>query len=255
MGKGRVVERIVAAMHELSGVNVERNVFLPGAGQRKREIDVLVSGSLAGYPVRIAIECKNERRPIGAPAVDSFVGKLIDVGIPSQHGIYVSTSGYTSGAVARAAKAGLRTLVLTGLDDSRVTSSVVEAFQSVIYLLLDVVQMSVENNVSTARHPQDLLVFYDSDGRLVGFLPDLIWRQWSRGELPASIGEHKIEVALPDGWHSVVDKKAEPVLRAWADVRVLGLVVTVRGQSEQHLLVNAADNTVEKLLPRERRFH
>lgn len=245
--KGRIVESIVAAMHELSGVSVERNVCLPGAGPRKREIDVLVSGSLGGYPVRIAIECKNEKRPVGAPKVDAFVGKLMDVGIPLQHGIFVSASGYTNGAVARAQSAGLRTLVLTGLDEARLASSVAEAFQSVTYLLLDVVRITVANNVPSVHHPQDILVFYDRDGCPRGSLPDLIWQQWLRGELPATIGEHEINAPVPDGWCTLVDGKAEPVLGAWFGVRVLGLVITIRGRSEQHLLVNAADKTVERL--------
>lgn len=245
--KGRLVEGIVAAMHELSGVNVERNVLLPGAGPRKREIDVLVSGRLAGHPVRIAIECKNEKGRIGVPKVDAFLGRLADVGIPSQHGIIVSSSGYTSGAIARAQSAGMRALVLTGLDKDRLASAVAEAFQSIVYLLLDVAQITITNNVPSSQHPQDMLVFYDREQQLCGSLPDLVWQKWREGALPMSIGESEIKMAIPDEWRTIVDGKAEPVLGAWLKVRVLGLVITLRGSSEQHALVDAVDGTVERL--------
>jgi Restriction endonuclease len=66
-----------------------------GGGGRKREIDVLLTRSIAGIPVSIAIECKNEAKKIGSPKIDAFVGKPQHVGIPPQFGIYVSTSDYT----------------------------------------------------------------------------------------------------------------------------------------------------------------
>src|SRR3712207_2531643 len=104
--KGRLVEEIVEKMHGSPNVSVQRRVFLEpvGGGGRKREIDVLLTSSVAGYPVRVAIECKNEAKKIGSPEIDAFVGKLQHVGIPPQLGIYVSTSGYTGGAIERARK-------------------------------------------------------------------------------------------------------------------------------------------------------
>jgi len=81
-------------MHQMTGVKVEQNVFLPaqdGSG-RKREIDVLLSSQVAGHPVRVAIECKNEKEPIGVQKVGEFIDRLLDVGIPTQLGIYVSAS-------------------------------------------------------------------------------------------------------------------------------------------------------------------
>jgi hypothetical protein len=87
--KGKLVEEIVEKMHDSPNVRVERRVFLDpvGGGSRKREIDVLLTSSVAGYPVRVAIECKNEAKKVGAPMIDAFVGKLQHVGIPPQFGI------------------------------------------------------------------------------------------------------------------------------------------------------------------------
>ena len=92
--KGRLVERIVARMHDRPGIKVEINVFLRPhhAKGSKREIDILITSEVAGYPVQIAIECKNKKKPVGIDYIDAFVGKLNYVGI--RHGIYVSSTGY-----------------------------------------------------------------------------------------------------------------------------------------------------------------
>lgn len=120
MTKGRLVEELVEKMHVNSNVRVQRRALLdPVGGSRKREIYVLLTRSVAGYPVRIAIECKNEKEPIGSPKIDDLVGKLRDVGTPTQHGIYVCTSRYTGCAITMAEKAGVRTPVLTGLTKGR----------------------------------------------------------------------------------------------------------------------------------------
>src|ERR1700759_155773 len=91
VGKGRIVEKIVAAFHDHPSVKIERNVFFETAGNDngRREIDVLVTGEIAGHEVRLAIECKNEKELIGVEKIDAFVGKLTDVGIPHKQGIYV----------------------------------------------------------------------------------------------------------------------------------------------------------------------
>ena len=105
-------------MHTWLGAKVNRYIFLPAIGstsKRTREIDVLLTADIVSYPVRIPIECKNEKSPIGTPKIDAFVGKLADVGIANQHGIYVSTNGYTKSAIERALAAGIKPLVLSGI--------------------------------------------------------------------------------------------------------------------------------------------
>ena len=99
--KGKLVEAVVAMLHDMPGVKVERNVLLPpvhGDQTRKREIDVLLTATVAGYPVRIAFSCKNESKKIEPGKIDEFIGELDDVGIPPQHGIFVCVNGYTRGA-------------------------------------------------------------------------------------------------------------------------------------------------------------
>jgi hypothetical protein len=138
--KGDVVEEIAASMYQMPGVTVERNVFLPandGSG-RKREIDVLLSSQVAGHPVRIAIECKNQKKPIGPGDISEFVGKLLDVDIPPHQGIYISKSRYSSGASSQARSAGIQAFLLKELSPDSLLESVRQAFQSLIYLLASI---------------------------------------------------------------------------------------------------------------------
>jgi hypothetical protein len=54
---------LVAMMHEVPGVVVEKRTKLPvlqSKTGRRREIDVLITSNVAGYPVRFGIGCKNE---------------------------------------------------------------------------------------------------------------------------------------------------------------------------------------------------
>jgi hypothetical protein len=248
MSKGRLVEEIVEKMHSSSSnVRVQRRVFLePVGGGRKREIDVLLTSSVAGYPVRVAIECKNEAKKIGSPKIDAFVGKLQDVGIPTQLGIYVSTSDYTGGAIERARKAGIRTLGLTGLTKDRLSAAVERAFQSMVYLFADTAQLQVENEVPTVEEFAELCIFYDADGVPRATLGDMVWQAWVEGLVSSDPGEHELRFQVPDGWHSVVDGKKVPAGALSAVIRVVGFVATFSGEARQHTLFDAANKRAER---------
>lgn len=125
--KGLLVEQVVAKLHEAPGVRVQTRVKLAPArspGGRPREIDILLTSEVAGYEVRIAVECKNEDKRIEAPAIDAFVGKLKYIGVPVQHGIFVASRGFTKGAQERADEAGIRLFTLTGLTSDRLAVAV-----------------------------------------------------------------------------------------------------------------------------------
>jgi hypothetical protein len=235
-------------MHEVPGVRVERNVSLPavdGSG-RMREIDVLLTSQVAGYGVRFAFECKNYKDPIGVKKIEEFIGELDDVGIPAQHGVYVSASGYTGGAVLRARAAGMKTLTLTGLTKDRLKTQVAEASQNVIFLVPRMINISVVNNVGELEDETQLYYFYDEEGNISGLLPDLLWKAWMDDRVPSTIGEHEVDLDIPDGWHQVVDGRKEPVISAKAKVAVSAAVVSFAGRVEQHALVDASDNTMNK---------
>src|SRR6266851_1390254 len=250
--KGRIVERIAALMHDQPGVTVQRNQYLPPVGRKgkKREIDVLITAVVAGYSVRMAMECKNEARAIDSPSIEAFAAKLQDVGIPPQHGIFVSASGYTADAVERAKTVGMRTLTLRGLRDEDLLGSISEAFQSTIYLLPQVLNVTVTNTVPPTEGPARIgsFGFYNENGKLAAVLPDLVWRAWHAGQLPAVLGEHEVALPLPSNLHQEVNGRAAETFALATKIRIIGLAVTLQGKAQNYTLVNAADEAVERVL-------
>ena len=243
--KGRVVEKIVALLHEQPGISVKRNVMLPTSdGQDKREIDVLITGQLVGYPVQLAIECKNYGRRIGKGDIDAFVGKLKDLGFPMQYGIYVSTSQYTGGAVKRAKNAGVRALNLDGLTKDRLSESLYDALQSIVYLLPIVTSLSFFN-AAPEMSPQEMAMYFNECGERLFFF-DLLWRNWCDGKYPMKIGSHNFEVEIPAGYTQYCKGKRLDSAHVTLILQVIAVVVQISGKAYDIQLTNYAEQTVAR---------
>ena len=258
--KGNLLEEIAAKLHTSPGVKVERRVMLPPVNERfvkKREIDVLITASVLGYSVQMAIECKNESRTIEPEYVDAFVGKLQYVGIPVRHGIFVSRSAYSQGAKERANEAGITLLNVVGLTEDGLSEAVFKAFQSVIYLLLEVKELRLTNsNPGGATDPQhEVPIFYNTSGKSVGTLYDPLWKMWREGEIPLSIGEHEVNVSIPKGWVQFMPRQNEnseavlevdPLVTLSAQVAIVALVIGIPGKAKSLGLRSATEGSIEK---------
>lgn len=78
-----------------------KNAKLPGRlSLIPREIDILIEGSIAGYPFRLAIECKRWKKRLDVQDVGTFLDKIKDVGI--EKGVMISMKGYSNAAYQRA---------------------------------------------------------------------------------------------------------------------------------------------------------
>ncbi len=249
--KGRLLEKVVAGLHIGRGLKVETNVLIPTLrdGKRRREIDVLISGSLSGYPMRLAVECKNENKPIGVAYIGGFYEKLQDIGFPHQHGIFVSTSRYTTGALKRAKELGIKTFLFEGLTADGLSEAIAEAIQSVVYLMLDVREFSFIENVPDGGGPpsrQRPPIFQTGDEKKIGIIQDLIWQQWMHGQPDSITGEHELSLPLPETWQERRNDQVIPIHSISAKVQVIGLVLTITGEARQHSLVNTKDQSIEK---------
>lgn len=117
---GDILEDVVALIHEDPGLKIEKRVRVPQIlGSNKREIDVLISSEVAGYPVKIAIECKNEKTKVSINEASDFIVKLEDVGIGYSNAIMVSINGFSSVAQEKLDQKGIKTFVLEGLTEDR----------------------------------------------------------------------------------------------------------------------------------------
>ena len=80
---------------------------------KPREHDVLIVLRGGRHESFLAIECRDRKRPIGAPAVEAFARKWPDT---HASGVMVSTSGYWNTALQKARDAGIRCLLLDQVD-------------------------------------------------------------------------------------------------------------------------------------------
>ncbi len=247
-GKGDILEAAVASLHEAPGLSVQRDVFLPSldGSERTREIDVLISTQVAGYPVRVAVECKNEKQPVGPTRIDEFIGKLDDVGIPRQHGVFVTPTRFTAGGLKRAKAAFIETLLFKDLTEA-LPAAVATAFQSVVYLLLSISNIVVRNDRPGPAMAGEILFFRDSAGNVAGSVADLVWQMWTRGETPSTLGTHNLSIPLLSDWHQIVHGQEATVQGIQVDVVVSAHVVTFSGTVKAAALIKPESHEASKI--------
>lgn len=244
----KLVEHIVAALFDEPGVEIESNVRLPairrygGIGGR-REIDVLITGRLAGQRIQIPIECKHLRRKVGSPEIDAFLGKLMDTGLAPQASILVSTSGFTGGAVTRAQEVGMRTLVLTGANLSKTRNSILGAIQSHVYVACALSHL--EFKTDGELDARDLL-FFDASGNYKGSLPDFLWQAWVGGMPEAECGAYRYAVEIPSEWMHYSDGLPHLTRDIEVEMTVSAVVHQYRGEATWHGLTDARTNETER---------
>ena len=238
--KGKFLETLVAFLHEVAGDDVECNARLPtadGSG-REREVDVLLkvaSEELIGCPVHIPIECKNYGERVGVELIDAFVGKLQDLGIDTNLGIYVAASGYTSGAIGRAEAAGIKTLVAEGLTKDRLALEVQKALHSLVLWVAEWKSTSYFPFVPKSDGPSGSITVDLPPGASweTGSL-DLIWELWLRGEIPCAIGDHEVTV------------KIQPNQLAICTIEVSAHGACLLGRVKSAALTDARNSTFDK---------
>ncbi|MFI5840337.1 restriction endonuclease [Catenuloplanes sp. NPDC051500] len=82
-----------------------------------RHIQVMIYGAVANLPITVAVECRQQHRPVGISCIDYFVAKLADVG--ADRGILYSCAGFTAPATRRAAHSHDPAVLAISFDDER----------------------------------------------------------------------------------------------------------------------------------------
>ena len=95
-------EEVERAVTELGNAKVRRDVRVPGVlSGRRRQIDVLATGEVAGCPTTVIFEAKCYAGSVQIGTIDELVGKALDVA--AQHAVLYAPNGFSQGARARAA--------------------------------------------------------------------------------------------------------------------------------------------------------
>lgn len=93
-------EKLIYRIQQQTADNavVEHNRIVIGKSGRKRQLDISISQKIGLHEVLIVLECKRYKRPVDIQQVEAFATKLRDV--KANHGIIVSQSGFSDGAIA-----------------------------------------------------------------------------------------------------------------------------------------------------------
>ena len=246
--KGHALEDVAALLYSVPGVDVQKRVRLrpPDGKGRPREIDVLITGVVIGYSVRFAVECKNEKNTVEAEKIDAFRGKLEYLGIPVQHGIYISPTGFTKGALEAARATGMRTLVLHGLSKDRLQAELLDAVQSLVFYLayIKVLEWEVPG---IEEGDSSRFQFYDAKSSPAGRPPDFLWKAWQWDEsIPLCVGDYEVPIVLPDGCHAIKDDCEYAVASIRGVLGVKAFVVRRTGTATALKLVNSADDSMDR---------
>jgi hypothetical protein len=105
--KGDLLEAVVT--HLCSGIEkakTESNIRIMGRSGTDRQIDVLITGTVGAFGVKILVDSKNYASPVDIKDVESLIGMVGDVG--ANLGVIVCPSGYTAGAKKRAETSGIQ---------------------------------------------------------------------------------------------------------------------------------------------------
>jgi Restriction endonuclease len=247
----RLVEQIVAAVFEAADVRVQRNVWLHSVRRRggrggMREIDVLITGRLAGQTIYIPVECKHHNKKTDSPEIDAFIGKLLDVGLPTQTSIFVATVGFTQPAIERAQEVGMRTLVLSGAEFSQVREKVLEAIQSHVFMTCSLTQLSFQTDELLEAGSIQHILFYDAAGSYKGSIADLLWEAWLNGAPLLVCGCHVYSVQIPEDWRYLADGRRNSIHNIQVEYQVAALAFQFRGVAKEYNLMDALTRVPER---------
>lgn len=253
--KGRLVEDIAALLHRGTGVEVKTRVKLPARHDptRTAEIDVLLDTQAADYPIRLAIECKNEKKPIGVEKVRSFIDKLNDVGISPSLGIYITAGRYTKGAIGRAKEVGLRLLELRGLTSDRLAAAVEEALHTLVFLVPELQAITKFDDVRAEGpdwYPKSwghavIAPLPESVSALEAIL-NYLWRLWMEKRIPHAIGEYHHSFDLPPCRLLPRDRAISQGVGLITTVKVTAIVWSFPAKARRFVLLDAESKELQR---------
>lgn len=247
--KGDILETVVQEMLGSSSTTALHNQHLPtvvGDG-RTRQIDVLLVDEVWRSRRRRIAECKNEVTRADTEHIDAVVGKAIDVGVPSQNVLYVTTNGYTEDALKRAKAAGIRTLVLRGLSEDRLERAITKAQQIVVYIQLVISQVNLISYLHNSLEAMGMSPFGVSRSSPFVTILDEVRRRWVEGRIPDTLGESDLEIPLKNRLIYVSAGREKELPAAKVKVRVVAHLVCIPGEAVKLELVEVPSGRLERV--------
>jgi len=244
--KGKLLEEIVAHLYFQDDYKVEKNKFFKplNTNKRKREIDVLLSKTIAGSKVYIPIECKNHKNRISVNEIDAFAGKLNYLGLSSKNAIFISVNGFTSGARDNAEHFGIKLFTIKGLSKDRKSLELLDAIQSFTYVFPIFKSYSIVNSLVSNKNYEHL-IFYDSKRKLKGTLVDIVYELWMTGKIDFELGLQKINIENANELFCFQNDKFHQCVSIEFEILIIACIINFKGKMTKQVLLD--DKNIDKL--------
>ncbi len=107
---GKPLEKVVRLIHETlkdrPNTLIHSNYKIKNVGGRKREFDIFIETSINDIQIKIAIECKAYKTPVGVEKIEAFKSKCDRVPAINKK-VFVSQSGYQADSINAAKEFGI----------------------------------------------------------------------------------------------------------------------------------------------------
>jgi len=125
INNGKELESLVRLIQETlkdsPNTVIYSNLKLPNKSGRKREFDILIETKVNNLILKIAIECKDYKKPVSVEKIEAFQGKCERIPDINKK-VFVSSKGYQIDAVNAAKEFGIDLYKIEDIDSSTVTN-------------------------------------------------------------------------------------------------------------------------------------
>jgi len=168
----------------------------------------------------------------------------MDVGLPTQTSIFISTSGFYKPAVDRAGEVGMKTLILDLKNKRNTEKALLKAVQTKIFILCSVSQISM---TTKEKIPYENMKFFTSKKEYFAALPDFLWEIWMRGDIPLKCGEYEYSISISEKIKYLENGEKNSINDLKATFKVSALVYIEKSKAYLYGLINAKTGAKEKL--------
>jgi hypothetical protein len=182
-------QRLIRMLTQLlgDGAVVEESKMLTDlVSGEQREVDIYAEGTLAGQTVNIGVECRDHQRKQGLRWVEQMHSK--HERLPTNLLILVSSSGFTSPAIAKADSYGINTIAPTQAD-SDLATEVLASLGMTAWNINDA-SSSVSANVPTEWLERNARAVTGDDGQIPFYRSDGSPLVTSETFNMAALGQH-----------------------------------------------------------------
>jgi hypothetical protein len=178
------------------GALVQHNVRLRGhSSGALRQIDVLVSGAVGQFPIRIALGCRDYPKPVDVTGVGEFNEIIADTGV--HKGVMVAANGFTPAAKNRAQSLQIDLYSPIDTGDHKWQAKGLRA-----PMICDFRSAAMQIGMRMSQpYPMEVwpdflhtLAVHDSSGLRLGTILDTAMRRWESGNYPINPGERTVPI-------------------------------------------------------------